>query len=320
MPYDQFYDLVVGETTHEKVRVIVDYATGKGRSKALGRDAFIELPVVVQLLQALKEGTVSAAEASGVLEELAREVAPEPGLFDGCCSSCAHGYEGYLRAWDDFDRYFANQELLEQSRMDYDIVVTKNRIHAADCGAARIHLPSPPSRLADYTHGGYLGDRPGPYVLLMFGELDGWIIRNTAKSGRRKFCKLCIARVPGALAREANATPACWEWPGQSLGNLEPDSYEAFKTIATWQDGRCAVCGVYADLVLDHNHGNGLVRGWICRSCNSREGSPHDNSEVMKNFRTRNPASILGIRISFFLVKDHQLRESKKIHRNREDS
>jgi hypothetical protein len=313
MPYDQFYDFALGATTYEKVRVIADYAVGKGRSEVLGRGAFIELPVVVQLLQALEEGTASVEEVREVLEEVAREAAPEPRLFDGCCSSCAYDYEIYLRAWDDFDRHFARQEMLESMRASFDLVVTKNRVHAADCGAARIYLPRPPSTLADYTHGGDVGDRPGPYALLMFKELDEWLARNSAKSGRRKFCKLCINRIPGALDRVANTEPACWTWPGQSLGSLDPRSYEAFKTMATWQDGRCAVCGVYAELKLDHFHGDGLVRGWICQSCNSLEGSPYDNSALMANFRARNPATILGIEISYYFVRDCRLRESKKI-------
>lgn len=39
-----------------------------------------------------------------------------------------------------------------------------------------------------------------------------------------------------------------------------------------WQDRRCAVCGQRGDLVRDHCHDTGLVRGLLCRSCNVCEG------------------------------------------------
>lgn len=39
-----------------------------------------------------------------------------------------------------------------------------------------------------------------------------------------------------------------------------------------WQGHRCGVCGVVAKLVLDHDHSTGLVRGFLCRQCNTREG------------------------------------------------
>ncbi len=291
--------------------MIADCAIGKGRSEALGRGAFIELPVVVQLLQAMSMGDASIDEVREVLEDVAQDVAPEPGLMGGCCSMCAYSYDSYLKVWDNFDRHFAQQELLEEARTNFDIVVTKNRIHAADCGSARIHLPSPPMRLEDFTHGGYVGDRPGPYALLAYEELDEWLARNTAKSGRRKFCKRCVARIPGAIEKFAKADPICWEWPVRSLENLDPESYEGFKIMEEWQNGRCAACGIYADLVLDHDHETGLVRGWLCRSCNVREGSRHDTSAMISNYRKKNPATILGIRIPFYVVKDHQLREGK---------
>lgn len=52
-----------------------------------------------------------------------------------------------------------------------------------------------------------------------------------------------------------------WEPPAR------PDT-----TMAQWQDGRCALCGFREQLVKDHCHNTGLVRGLICRSCNTTEG------------------------------------------------
>ena len=53
--------------------------------------------------------------------------------------------------------------------------------------------------------------------------------------------------------------------PAQPLAPLEQ----------IWGDGCCAACGANDCVVLDHDHGSGLVRGYLCRSCNIREGYGH---------------------------------------------
>lgn len=34
----------------------------------------------------------------------------------------------------------------------------------------------------------------------------------------------------------------------------------------------CHICGSLSDLVIDHNHNTGLIRGILCRSCNTKLG------------------------------------------------
>lgn len=49
---------------------------------------------------------------------------------------------------------------------------------------------------------------------------------------------------------------------------------EAGTDLWEWQDGRCAWCGYDREsLVVDHCHMTGLVRGLLCRGCNTRESS-----------------------------------------------
>lgn len=51
------------------------------------------------------------------------------------------------------------------------------------------------------------------------------------------------------------------------------------------QDGRCGLCGVYADrLGVDHCHTTGKIRGILCSGCNSRLGA------VEKGHRPAAPA------------------------------
>lgn len=113
------------------------------------------------------------------------------------------------------------------------------------------------------------------------------------------------------LAQEAalfNADPACWSWKPPTADDLAAvkESYsEAVRAVLAdddwpailmgqWQDGRCAICGTKGALVEDHDHQTGLVRGDLCRSCNTCEG--FRSGGVWDKYRERNPASICGIR------------------------
>lgn len=44
------------------------------------------------------------------------------------------------------------------------------------------------------------------------------------------------------------------------------------------QDGRCAICTKRTDLVVDHDHQTGTVRGLLCGSCNRGIGYLKDSS------------------------------------------
>ena len=53
------------------------------------------------------------------------------------------------------------------------------------------------------------------------------------------------------------------------------------KRVVT-QDGRCAICGAIADLVIDHDHKTGDIRGLLCLPCNSGLGHFHDSTGAMR--------------------------------------
>ena len=107
--------------------------------------------------------------------------------------------------------------------------------------------------------------------------------------------------------------PACWSWdPPRTLGQIRADleRINPPEIVALYADlgdglifddfhrGRCAICGttVRAD-VDDHDHATGLSRGKLCRSCNVSEG--RSDAQIFVNYRERNPASILGLRIPY---------------------
>ena len=68
--------------------------------------------------------------------------------------------------------------------------------------------------------------------------------------------------------------------------------------LRAWQRGRCAMCQptdwFNRDLVEDHDHETGLIRGLLCRGCNSSE--PHNFSPAFVAWRAGfTPMVMLGI-------------------------
>jgi hypothetical protein len=68
------------------------------------------------------------------------------------------------------------------------------------------------------------------------------------------------------------------------------------RRLLEWQDERCAICGAESQLYLDHDHDTGLVRGWLCHVCNTRE----EYGGRWERYRNRAPAQILGLEIRYF--------------------
>ena len=54
---------------------------------------------------------------------------------------------------------------------------------------------------------------------------------------------------------------------------LDPDVYDR---MVIEQEGRCLICGEPSDLVVDHDHKTGEVRGLLCSLCNSGLGMFRD--------------------------------------------
>lgn len=88
-----------------------------------------------------------------------------------------------------------------------------------------------------------------------------------------------------------NRDPACWSWPAPETCTFkDADTAERF---LRWWNAVCAICEESGDLVIDHDHATGLVRGRLCRTCNIKEGM--SDAPIFRKYRKRNPASILGI-------------------------
>lgn len=112
------------------------------------------------------------------------------------------------------------------------------------------------------------------------------------------------------------AEPACWSWPVAVVADLAEAACAglsdqtramvlsdggALLAMDEWHQGRCAICGRRAVLVLDHDHTTNLVRGHLCKSCNVREAH---TGGVFELYRQRPPAAILGVREQYWSPLD----------------
>lgn len=108
--------------------------------------------------------------------------------------------------------------------------------------------------------------------------------------------------------------PACWSWapvPVGTLVDLAAESWRrpgsvAWLAVAKWQSGRCAICGEPGRLLADHDHGTGLLRGFLCRPCNTSEGCYE--GPVWWRYRERHPTLILGVTCQYTeRIKDREV-------------
>lgn len=119
----------------------------------------------------------------------------------------------------------------------------------------------------------------------------GWPVAvPTEEDARRKFIEDAERR--GCTPGQAGAL-----WDMERAADALVGGADA--VLARWQDGRCAICGRIRDLVCDHDHATGLVRGWLCTSCNTTEGTNHEPDTIFARYRERHPAAILGLKIRY---------------------
>lgn len=116
--------------------------------------------------------------------------------------------------------------------------------------------------------------------------------------------------------------PACWGWPvprnpaprdpasifapgetpertiARLRDSLRDPDVAGLAVIEEWQAGRCGICSMEAQLVTDHDHSTGLVRGLLCHSCNTAEA--FRTVGPYRRYRERPPAAILGVKASYW--------------------
>ena len=99
---------------------------------------------------------------------------------------------------------------------------------------------------------------------------QGWFpVESIERTNYRAYCRDCYAK----LAVEWQKSIPQREGRYRRVYGLSLQSHAGLFLV---QEGRCAICKDEAktaeDLVVDHDHGTGAVRGLLCANCNSALG------------------------------------------------
>jgi len=97
-------------------------------------------------------------------------------------------------------------------------------------------------------------------------------------SGYSHRCKQCAKETNNQYRRSPNHQRA------YELKYYYGISQKDYDTMASAQDNVCAICGTHPEkyLAVDHCHKTGVVRGLLCRTCNSAIGLLKHDQEVIK--------------------------------------
>jgi hypothetical protein len=110
---------------------------------------------------------------------------------------------------------------------------------------------------------------------------------------------LCVRAAEAGL-RVERWTPGALSMVYRSSSRLRWYEFHTGERLSPGHDPhpRCAICGrPVQQPVDDHDHWTGIVRGWLCRSCNIREGiGSFDEAPAFEKYRERPPSVILDIR------------------------
>jgi hypothetical protein len=93
---------------------------------------------------------------------------------------------------------------------------------------------------------------------------------------------------------EPKVDPLCCNWSTPAMIDDDPSDQ-----LADFHSGRCGICGSLRASKLDHDHRSGLVRGWLCRSCNLKEGHADEPADVFARWRAVPSAAMLGVLIPY---------------------
>jgi hypothetical protein len=90
-------------------------------------------------------------------------------------------------------------------------------------------------------------------------------LHNKKKNGLDSWCRSCRGSYRSEIRR------------GNYRAAISDEELKAL--IAT--NKNCNICGSSENLVVDHCHSSGVVRGMLCNHCNRGLGHFRDNTEVM---------------------------------------
>lgn len=119
--------------------------------------------------------------------------------------------------------------------------------------------------------------------------------RSISKDGLAAWCKQCYAeyRLENKerinqrqnVYREANRERVR-EWDRRNSRKYTLSKYGLtvadYDAMVADQDGKCLICNKQVELVVDHCHKTGVVRGLLCRGDNAALGQFEDNPQLLR--------------------------------------
>jgi hypothetical protein len=140
-----------------------------------------------------------------------------------------------------------------------------------------------------------------------YGFLNYLKYNEDTEKSINNFLSQYVKNIAGNIveAPETNMKPAYLAWdkiirqvPWEEQILLTGDG--GYNLLRDWQKLRCAMCGSdKKNLVLDHSHETGLVRGFLCTGCNFAEGKSGDNNNEWYIYRRIPPTKLLNIKIHY---------------------
>ncbi len=114
--------------------------------------------------------------------------------------------------------------------------------------------------------------------------------KRESPDGRSSICKDChrlYSREVWYPANKEKQKKSSLSWRNRNRDKYLASQYQTTEAIVSEKrkesDGRCMICGVLSDLVLDHCHQTKKIRGFLCKKCNSGLGFFSDNIDKLKN-------------------------------------
>lgn len=105
-------------------------------------------------------------------------------------------------------------------------------------------------------------------------SLDDFNKNPMSANGRESYCRECRT-----VVNAENADSRRDQYVFRTYGIHRDALLEMVKA----QNNRCLICGQEGDLVIDHDHATGVVRGLLCRGCNTGIGLLGDDCERMRS-------------------------------------
>jgi hypothetical protein len=108
------------------------------------------------------------------------------------------------------------------------------------------------------------------------------------RGGRYSRCKACISEQNKARYKDNKEYYRQWHKRNKDKSFEYRLKYnygmgiEEYTRLSTEQGGKCAICEVATNLVVDHCHATNKIRGLLCLDCNLMLGRAKDNPDTLQ--------------------------------------